>query len=371
MRRYKPLILMLISMFVLLLLPPQGIATHSSNQFSLNIPVDPAAYPPDLTTDIPWSAGLNDVSDIQSAFTAARSAENAQLGTSLPSLTIPYDNSEWNSLSNSEKALYLINQERIARGVHPLHGVESNVISVAQTYAEYLFANDYFDHVDLQGNDPWDRLNANPTIGACHDFLNVAENLAVFVTSGSSIPLPVERAVYNWIYVDRASAWGHRHAALWYPYNDNSGEVGKEGFLGIGLDSGGPYQGPFDQPWNFASLVVMNIFDPCSTWNYGATTYSISGKVQDNNGSPLVGVTVSDGVGHSSTTGASGNYTLSGLAAGTYTITPSLSGYTFSPPSRQVTITNANVSGQNFIGTRTVSVETKIHFPLVLKGVGG
>lgn len=260
--------LLFVFIIAVVCLPAQTWTTTSAMPFGVNPPANPAAYPPDPTADIPWSADTGSVADIQTAFSQARSTENTQLGTSLGPLSIPYSDSAWNALSNSERALFLINQERIARGLHPLHSIESNVISVAQAYAEYLLANDHFDHVDLQGNDPWDRLNANAAIGACHDFLSVAENLAVFVTSGNNIHLPVERSVYDWIYNDGTSSWGHRHAVLWYPYNDNSGEAGKEGFLGIGLASGGPYQGPFSSPWNYASLVVMNVFDPCSTWNY-------------------------------------------------------------------------------------------------------
>ena len=64
---------------------------------------------------------------------------------------------------------------------------------------------------DADGHDPWCRLNANPAIGACHDFLNGAENLAAFVASGTSIPLPVERSDYMWMYDDSGSSWGHRH----------------------------------------------------------------------------------------------------------------------------------------------------------------
>jgi hypothetical protein len=119
---------------------------------------------------------------------------------------------------------------------------------------------------------PWQRLDANAAIGACHDDLSVSENLAVFVTSGSSIPMPVERSIYMWMYEDAGSHWGHRHAILWYPYNDNSGTSGMEGFLGIGRAYGGPYQGPFSQPWNFAELIVMNVFDPCEDWFYGVVS---------------------------------------------------------------------------------------------------
>jgi hypothetical protein len=40
------------------------------------------------------------------------------------------------------------------------------------------------------------------------------------------------------------------------------------------------------------------------------------------------------------TADASGNYSFAGLAAGSYTLTPSKSGYTFTPASQPVTITN-------------------------------
>ncbi len=225
------------------------------------------SYPPDPTADIPWTAGTSGVTDIQTAFNYARTQENAQLGLHLPMLTLP-SQSTWDALSNSEKAMWLINAERVDRSVMALHGVESNVTSVAVYYADYLLENDVFSH-DVDGLSPWERLNTNPAIAACHDFLSVAENLAVFATSGSSIPLPVERAVYMWMYKDAGSSWGHRHAILWYPYNDNSGPSGVEGFLGIGRAAGGPYQGPFSEEWNFAEIIVMNVFDPCADWDYG------------------------------------------------------------------------------------------------------
>ena len=41
-----------------------------------------------------------------------------------------------------------------------------------------------------------------------------------------------------------------------------------EGLLGIGRASGGPYQGPFSNPWPLAEIVVMNVFDPCVDWEY-------------------------------------------------------------------------------------------------------
>lgn len=225
-------------------------------------PQSPDSFPTDPTADIAWSADYAGVADIQAAFNNARTQENAQLGTSLPVMTLP-NQATWDSMSDNQKALWLINQEREARGVHPLHGVEANVTSVAQNYADYLMDNDLWGHY-ADGHDPWWRLEQNPAINACHDFLNVAENLAAFMTSGSSISLPIERSIYMWMYDDSTASipWGHRHAILWYPYTDNGGTAGMEGFLGIGR-ANGPYGG-----YNFGEVIVMNVFDPCASWDY-------------------------------------------------------------------------------------------------------
>jgi serine protease len=79
-------------------------------------------------------------------------------------------------------------------------------------------------------------------------------------------------------------------------------------------------------------------------------TYSVSGTITDSAGTGISGVTVSSG-SSTATTGSNGAYTLTGLGATTYTLTPSLSGYAFSPASRSVTINNANVTGVNFTGS--------------------
>ena len=82
----------------------------------------------------------------------------------------------------------------------------------------------------------------------------------------------------------------------------------------------------------------------------GEATHSISGRVVDGSGNLIPDVTISDNAGHTTTTGSDGRYTLSGRAAGAYTITPSKSGYTFSPASRTVTLP-PDATGENFTGT--------------------
>ncbi len=64
------------------------------------------------------------------------------------------------------------------------------------------------------------------------------------------------------------------------PTTTTADRSGREGFLGIGRANGGPYQGPFSHPWNYAEMIVMNVFDPCAVWTYAAP--EITGITPDN-----------------------------------------------------------------------------------------
>ncbi|MCA9936452.1 MAG: carboxypeptidase regulatory-like domain-containing protein [Ardenticatenaceae bacterium] len=66
--------------------------------------------------------------------------------------------------------------------------------------------------------------------------------------------------------------------------------------------------------------------------------YEISGEVRDSGGAPLSGVTIRTDTGVTAVTNASGIYQFSGLFARSYTLTPSLAGYVFTPASRTVTL---------------------------------
>jgi len=88
-----------------------------------------------------------------------------------------------------------------------------------------------------------------------------------------------------------------------------------------------------------------------STNDTTAATYSISGTV---GGATREGVTItlSGGASKTTTTNSIGTYALGGLSNESYIITPSLSGYTFSPTSRTATIESANITGEGFTATR-------------------
>lgn len=83
----------------------------------------------------------------------------------------------------------------------------------------------------------------------------------------------------------------------------------------------------------------------------GEPTYSISGRILFERGTPAVGVVLNDGAGHITTTDNSGEYTLSNLLPGTYTLTPSKAGCTFTPITRSVTIVGTNQTAVDFTAT--------------------
>ena len=77
-----------------------------------------------------------------------------------------------------------------------------------------------------------------------------------------------------------------------------------------------------------------------STHGKRPTTYTISGTV----GIAGATVTLSGSSSARATSGPGGAYSFAGLASGSYTVTPSLAGYTFNPPSQSTTVSKANVT---------------------------
>jgi hypothetical protein len=94
-------------------------------------------------------------------------------------------------------------------------------------------------------------------------------------------------------------------------------------------------------------------------------TYAISGRVTDAQSAGLAGVVVSDGAGRSATTDQVGNYALTGLPAGTYTLRASKGGWTFSPASRTVVVP-PDATGQDFVGTAVV-LDKRAYLPLIIR----
>ncbi len=88
----------------------------------------------------------------------------------------------------------------------------------------------------------------------------------------------------------------------------------------------------------------------------------ISGRVTNANNNPIEGVTISDNAGHTVITKSDGGYGLLDLLPGTYVLTASRAGYTFSPASQTVAVP-PNSPGLNFIDTLPTPTPTATASP--------
>jgi len=93
--------------------------------------------------------------------------------------------------------------------------------------------------------------------------------------------------------------------------------------------------------WFGVNGYAAGSFTITATVTMPVATFSISG----NAGTTGAAVTAGS---QGATSDGSNNYTISGLANGIYTVTPSKSGCTFTPASTSVTVAGANITGINF-----------------------
>lgn len=105
--------------------------------------------------------------------------------------------------------------------------------------------------------------------------------------------------------------------------------------------------------YSFGAIAPVTIPPGTTTANITAQTlyYSISGRVTGPGGAPLEGVVVADNKNHSDQTDADGNYALTGLKVGTYSLTAVKQGYSFLPVPLSVILTTADATGNDFSGT--------------------
>jgi hypothetical protein len=101
---------------------------------------------------------------------------------------------------------------------------------------------------------------------------------------------------------------------------------------------------------NGADVTGMNFTDVAVV-----QTHSIAGTISPTAGVNGATVVLSGAASATATADSSGNYIFAGLANGTYAVTPSRTGYTFSPNTQGATVNGANVSGVNFTATAQVS----------------
>ncbi len=137
---------------------------------------------------------------------------------------------------------------------------------------------------------------------------------------------------------------------------------------GAGFTSLTPVNGDLDvyQIQPAAGSVAATFTQQSGTWfarvaAFRSTTMSqnsISGTIMPPTSGTGATITLS-GAGNATTTAdASGNYVLSGLANGSYVVTPTKAGYTFTPPSQNVVVSDASDPGINFTAQSAISTYT-------------
>ena len=226
---------------------------------------------PKLSNDIAFKNGYNGslkVNRLETAFNHGRDEEDKQLSTDLPEINFP-DSTTWKAKGPEERALWIINKERKARGLKPFSGLDSSVTGIADDYAIYLGNNDTFGHF-ADGRSPTDRLKTHPDINGCMDYH--WENL---FWTGAKHSATFENftgfAIYNFIYHNSSSNWAHRSELFHKNYKDNSGNAGEEGLLGVGYEEVQNYT-RYGTTYQDASILVLNGIDPCASFPYNSET---------------------------------------------------------------------------------------------------
>ena len=103
-------------------------------------------------------------------------------------------------------------------------------------------------------------------------------------------------------------------------------------------------------------IIMLLMVIGCSREGIPPRTYTISGTVTLNGtGTAVAGVTIklTGASTASATTGSDGKFSFTGMANGTYYVTPSLTEYSFDPISKEVVISDADVGGQDFTAILT------------------
>ncbi len=231
----------------------------SSSECSLRIITDDSNFVDSYPSSTRWSIGGSNVGGIEILFTMARAKD---ITVSVPMKLPPQ--TKWDTMNTQEKALYILNRERYDRGIKPFAGYHSDVSGVAQNYAQHLYDTDTFSHEE--DGTPWERLDRVAAIANNKDFFAYAENLAARVSGRTYVSNPAVQSIFNWIYNDAGSSWGHRKFCLATGLSDNNGDNGSEGLIGIGIVEGTDYN--YSNWYGYpSSVIVMNAFDPSNGWD--------------------------------------------------------------------------------------------------------
>jgi len=198
------------------------------------------------------------------------------------------------------------------------------------------------------------RFNQTYSYNRILDFKDGTTDSGLYVTSGQLIFLPggsggptIPAGTYVEIKLTRTAAGivkGYVNGAEQFSFNDNSGAaiISPANALRFFKDDGGENYG--------GAISKIQL----SSGGCGSTN-SIAGHIDEGvNNLNGVSVALSGGANATTTTDANGNYTFANLPSGlNYTVTPTLTNYAFTPPTRSFNGLAADVTDANFSGAST------------------
>ena len=227
-------------------------------------------YPDD---NIAWIGGnAATVDDIARAFNHARS-----LDPSVHQYLLMPTQAQWDAMSVQQKGLYLVNAERVARGIKPYAGFDVAMVEVAQNYATYIQSrNQVIGHYN-DGRSPMQRMLAHDYINEFADsFISKPESVASASSSSAvSDDMALAKAIYFWLYLDKdwfvafgieGTPWGHRDHLLQTGLDDNHADNTTEGAVGFGLAKG-LYQPGANPPTLQGAVTVFKTIDQGPDWD--------------------------------------------------------------------------------------------------------
>jgi len=113
---------------------------------------------------------------------------------------------------------------------------------------------------------------------------------------------------------------------------------------------------PTSDRYNLTTVEVL----PSAGGGGGTTTFGISGTISPAANGAGATVSLSGAASAGATADSNGNYAFSGLANGSYVLTPSKNGFTFTPPNQNVTLSGANLNSINFTAQPVASSGIKL-----------
>lgn len=152
--------------------------------------------------------------------------------------------------------------------------------------------------------------------------------------------------------------WNWQNGAFTVPYSATNHEITATGTTSWSKVLPVLTSGFYGVRATASDLAGNSTASPWVRFNVPSALHTISGRVTSN-GTGLANVSLTrTGSSTAVLTNSNGDYSFTNVVDGNYTITPSLSGTTFSPASKGVTINGADVTQQDFTATpvtRTIS----------------